>query len=77
MEQITFFEVVSDKDREKITPEVWSCLRTCANFSNIYPDGSADYFPVTHEPRCVNLNFKSKLVRNYWHTVCKNYKPKG
>ena len=77
MSQVSFYDIVTDKEKESITPEVWNCLDTCANFTNLNPDGSRDFFPETHEPRCTRMDFnKSKLINNVWHTTCKNYKPK-
>jgi hypothetical protein len=73
-EQLTIIDLASDKDKELLTPQVWSCLRTCKNFSNINPDGSRDFFPCSKEPRCINTDFYSKLVNNYWITKCRNYK---
>ena len=77
MDQVTLFDLVNENDREKITPGVWDCLDTCANFTNLNADGTRDYFPETREPRCTNMCFKSRLINNYWRTTCKNYKPKG
>lgn len=76
-EQITIDEIVGKKDKDILTPAVWDCMKTCSNFSAILPDGSIDYFPCTHEKRCVNMDFKSKLVNNYWITHCNNYKRGG
>ena len=76
MSQVSFYDIVSDKERESITPEVWDCLKTCVNFTNENPDGTRDYFPESKEPRCTRMCFKSKLIDNYWHTICKNYKPR-
>ena len=76
MTQISFYDLVNDKDRERMTPEVWNCLETCANFTNVEEDGSLDFFPETREPRCTRMCFKSKLIDNVWHTTCKNYKPR-
>lgn len=76
MSQVTFYDIVSDKEREDITPEVWGCIKTCANFTNVESDGSLDFFPGTKEPRCTRTCFKSKLINNFWHTKCQNYKPK-
>ena len=77
MDQVTLFDLVNEKDRENITPGVWDCMDTCANFTNLEADGTRDYFPETREPRCTNMCFKSRLINNYWRTTCKNYKPKG
>lgn len=73
-EQISIADIVGKKDKEILTPTVWACLETCANFSAVMPDGSIDYFPSTREKRCVNTDFKSKLVNNAWITRCNNYK---
>lgn len=77
-EQITIYDILAKKERIKIQPEIWSCVKSCANFTNIRPDGSRDYFPIPGRvPRCVNLDFgESKVIENLWHTWCKNYKPK-
>lgn len=84
-EQMTFFDIVVEKDKKKVTPQVWECMKTCANFTNIRPDGSADYFPGTREKRCVTpkltankktSDWQSELINNAWCTYCKCYKPK-
>lgn len=74
MDNLSFYDLLEGKDKELFTPTVWSCLKTCKNFSCTLPDGSIDYFPETREKRCVNTDFKCKLVNNYWVTTCKNYK---
>ena len=80
MKQLSFLDIVSHKERDALTPEVWGCTKTCANFTNKYSNGSRDYFPGTHEPRCTRSHetgsFKSKLVDNVWITKCKFYEPK-
>lgn len=73
-DQMTFYDLADKKDKELLTPQVWSCIKSCSNFSNIKEDGSEDYFPCTRSPRCVNMDFYSKLVNNYWITKCRNYK---
>lgn len=76
MTQLSFYDLVNDKDRAKMTPEVWSCVETCGNFTNVNSDNSLDYFPETNTPRCTRMCFKSKLIDNVWHTICTNYKPR-
>lgn len=76
MKQISLYDIVNDKDKKAMTPEVWVCMETCANFTNVEPDGSLDFFPETNDPRCTQTDFTSKLINNYWHTTCKNYKPR-
>ena len=85
-EQLSFNDIVTDKkERRKLTPEVWTCTETCANFTNIRKDGTADYFPERGGKRCVTPfeqsgtkmdGWESKLINNTWHTWCKFYKPK-
>lgn len=80
MRQLSLYDIVSDKDKLAMTPEVWGCMKTCANFTNIDKDGIRDYFPSTGSPRCVHShrskNWKSKVIDNLWHTWCLNYRPK-
>ena len=83
-EQVSLFDLTTDKkERRKITPEVWTCTETCANFTNIRKDGTADYFPERGGKRCVTPfeqgdkdYWDTKLINNVWHTWCKYYKPK-
>lgn len=72
-ENMTILDFIPKQDKEQFIPEVWRCMETCKNCSNRFPDGGRDYFPETHEPRCINAVFKSKLVNNVWVTRCKNY----
>ena len=83
MEQISLLEFVDKKDKKKLTPEVWSCMKTCANFTNITSDGFEDFFPMGGK-RCVTPSFVpgkedwySEVINNRWHTWCNCYKPKG
>lgn len=87
MDQLSLFDVMDDKQKAAITPEVWECVHSCANFTNIYENGAHDYFPGPGQvPRCTacwkggkngSPNWESKIVDNVWHTICRNYKPKG
>ena len=79
--QLSFFDIVDEKDKLTLTPEVWKCMETCANFTNIDRYGIPDYFPGPgNHPRCVHAhrskNWKSKVINNVWHTWCLNYSPK-
>ena len=86
MEQISLLEFVDKKDKEKLTPEVWSCMKTCANFIDVTPNGTKDTF-LDGSPRCCiqdhtgygssGKHWKSKVIDNRWHTWCIFYKPKG
>lgn len=78
MEQISIIDIMTKKERMKVQPEVWKCVRTCANFTNVFPDGSKDYFiGPGREPRCVKLEYwQTKSINNMWHSWCKNYKEK-
>lgn len=82
-EQISMIDIVDPKDKFKFTPEVWSCMKTCANFTNITPDGIEDFFPMGGK-RCVTPSllpgkedWHSEVIDNVWHTWCRCYKPKG
>lgn len=78
MEQVSIYDILPEKQKYKVQPEIWSCMKTCANFTNVRPDGSKDYF-VGHgnSPRCVNIKFgTSKTINNIWHSWCPNYKEK-
>jgi hypothetical protein len=86
MEQISLLEFVDKKDKEKLTPEMWSCMKTCANFTDDLGNGLKDTF-FDGSPRCCiefhtgeglsGKHMKSKVIDNIWHTWCIHYKPKG
>lgn len=78
MEQISLHDILPEKQRRYVQPEIWNCVKTCAKFTNVRPDGSKDYFPGPgNVPRCVNLKFgTSKTINNIWHSWCLNYKEK-
>lgn len=79
MGQVTLYDiVVGKKDKESLIPPVWDCVKTCANYTNINPDGTPDYFFQSLKPRCVHMKLKSKLIKSNqtWKTICTNYKPK-
>lgn len=87
-EQVSLLDIVKSKnDRHTLTPEVWSCIKTCKNFTNVLPQGGRDYFPGTKEPRCTyayhrsfgtsGQEWESKIINNVWHTWCVLYQPKN
>ena len=87
MEQLSILDLVKDhKDMEALIPKRWSCMKTCANFTNELPGGGRDYFPGTGSPRCTyaywrgygvsGKEIKDRLIDNVWHTWCTLYKPK-
>lgn len=83
-EQMSFLDIAEKEDIDKLTPEMWSCMKTCANFTNTFPDGSKDTF-FDGSPRCIygllkcgtsGKQIRSKVINNLWHVWCKFYKPK-
>lgn len=80
MDQLNIYDFLKESDKFNVMPEVWDCTETCAAFTNKYPTGEREYFPVTGEARCIYAclpgNFKTVLKDNVWHTWCKMYVPK-
>ena len=86
MEQISLLDIIAKEDKEKLVPEMWDCMETCANFTDVLPGGGRDRFPVTGERRCciefhkgdgtTGRHMKCKIIDNVWHTWCIYYKPK-
>lgn len=80
MKQLSFLDIVPPKEREELTPSVWECVDSCANFTNIDKAGGRDYFPGTRTPRCTHCYeenaFKSKVINNVWVTKCRFYEPR-
>lgn len=77
MKQLEIFDFIKKpKDRLALQPQVWECMKTCGNFTNVRPDGTKDFFPggAPNRPRCVNCIMKSKLIDNVWHCWCPNFK---
>lgn len=85
-EQITFLDIVDKTEKEKLTPEIWNCQKTCKNFTNVFPDGDKDFF-FDGSPRCCypeayagfgssGKQWKNKVINNMWHSWCKCYIPK-
>lgn len=89
MKQLSLLDVVKDKkDKDILTPECWECYKTCAHFTNTFPDGSKDYFiSPPNAPRCVyhllidgygtsGKDIRNKVIDNVWHSWCVLYEPK-
>lgn len=78
MEQIAIVDILDKKDKSSAIPEVWSCMESCAVFTDKFPQGGRDHFPGTKTPRCIYAadEWKSKLIDNVWHTWCMKYRPK-
>lgn len=83
-EQMSFLDIAEKEDIDKLTPEMWSCMKTCANFTDEFPDGEKDTF-LDDSPRCTygllncgtsGKDMRSKVINNMWHVWCKFYKPK-
>lgn len=76
--QMNLFGILPDKEKRKIKPEVWKCMDSCANFTNVFPDGTKDYFiGPGRRARCVKLEYERTIsVDNMWHSYCKHYEPK-
>lgn len=73
-EQMSILDFMDKKTQRDFIPELWFCMDTCSNYNCKFENGSMDYFPSTHEPRCVNAVIDSKLSNNIWSSKCKNYK---
>ena len=89
MKQLSFLDVSKDKkDWYALTPEYPKCYKTCAHFTNTFPDGSKDYYlSPRRAPRCCyhllikgygtsGKDLKSKVINNIWHSWCVLYEPK-
>ena len=78
MEQISLHDILPEKQKHCVQPEVWRCVDTCANFTNIWPNGLEDFFPGPgNVPRCTRLKYgTTKVINNIWHCWCANYKEK-
>lgn len=86
MNQMSLFDITDDKQKIAMTPEVWNCVDSCANFTNIHENGLPDYFPGPgNVPQCVacmkggnagSPNWDKKIIDNIWHVYCRNYRPK-
>ena len=85
-EQISLFDVVdSQKDKLTMSPEVWDCMQSCANFTDDLGNGEKDTF-LDGSPRCCaqlhhgygtsGNEWICKVIDNVWHTWCVLYKPK-
>ena len=84
-EQLSLLDIANKEDIDKLTPEMWDCMKSCANFTNKFPGGGRDYF-FDGSPRCTyafhcgygtsGKDMRNKVIDNMWHTWCKLYKPK-
>lgn len=91
MKQLAISDISNDKnDFYALTPECDECYKTCAHFTNEYPDGTKDYYmspPGRRDPRCCysdlipgygssGKQWKLKVINNMWHQWCVLYEPK-